>query len=126
VERVLPSDYYHARPWLGFNPAVAHLFQRPREIADVLTATEPATAYSPCHLPTYAPAGWQPEECPRVLRGYHLFASLRPWWVGQRHLPREERPIDLARSFALFSGIFFVGLTLMVMGCPRERGASAP
>jgi hypothetical protein len=126
VEHALPCNYYYEAPWLGFNPAIAHLFQRPREIADVLTATQEATEYAPAHLPTYAPAGTPLEDCPRVLRGYHLFASLRPWWVSQRHLPTEQRPIDLGRTAALFGGLLLLGPVLMAAGCRGERGQYRP
>src|SRR5439155_12659521 len=35
-------DYYVTHPWLGFDPAIAHLFQRPGELVEILGQREPA------------------------------------------------------------------------------------
>jgi hypothetical protein len=51
----IPSNYYCEYPWLGFNPAIAHLWQRPREIVEVCTPHDTvAAAFSPAPLPTHA------------------------------------------------------------------------
>jgi hypothetical protein len=123
LEKLLPCNYYFEAPWLGFNPDYAHLVQRPREIAAILTAEEQSMFYTTAHMPTYAAPGTPLKDCQRVARECRIVASFRPWWVGQRHLAPEQRPIDLARSLFFLSGIGLAGLTLMVIN--RNAGETA-
>lgn len=54
--RNLPSAfYYHISPWLYFDPAVAQLLNRPREIREILQADGSRTvAFTPAPEPTFA------------------------------------------------------------------------
>jgi hypothetical protein len=53
---------------------------------------------------------------PLTARTYYIFASLRPWWVSQQHLPPEERPVALGRTVALLLGVAAAGLGLILLG----------
>ncbi len=54
LEKAIPFNYYIYDPWLQFHPEASHLFQRPREIARILSAAEREPHYTPVHQPTYA------------------------------------------------------------------------
>jgi hypothetical protein len=54
LRKVILFNYYTADPWLGFDPAISHLFQRPRELREILTEEEPAAAYAPASVPTFS------------------------------------------------------------------------
>jgi hypothetical protein len=47
---------------------------------------------------------------------YHIFNSLRPWWIGQQYLDPEDRPVHLEQTVALLLGLVGLGLGLMVLG----------
>jgi hypothetical protein len=102
---------------LYYDLRTSHLFARPGEIWDVLTNNAKPEAASPAPSPTYAlpPPGNDLIE-PSVARRYHVFASLRPWWCWQRHLDPADRPVDLARTTALFGGVLVAGGFLLTWG----------
>jgi hypothetical protein len=54
-EKCLPFDYYRFFPWLVFDPAASHLWQRPREILVILNTHEREPEFAPGPTPTYAP-----------------------------------------------------------------------
>jgi hypothetical protein len=160
LQTPIAYNYYQDFPWLGFHPSAAHLPQRCREIAEVLTpGQERARDFNPAPLPTHAggiiaPAavsltsliglsGTSPGAGPlsaacnmrpalivqttvlyrEAATRYHVFSSLRPWWVSQQYLPAEERPVDLPRTVALLGLAMTLGLLLLILGC---RGVSRP
>jgi hypothetical protein len=139
----IPLDYFLHDPWLTFHGSLSHLMQRPREIAEVVAAHEPAPEFAPAPLATHAgglhdihtvivsemvAASFAPQprhldpwvntylitlesrqETARVLpdlykgtaRRYHIYNSLRPWWLSQQVLSRQDRPVDIERTLAL-------------------------
>jgi hypothetical protein len=55
IQLPLPWNYWNAAPWLGFDGAVSHLVQRPRELIEVVTPqTTPCAEYNPGPIPTHA------------------------------------------------------------------------
>jgi hypothetical protein len=153
LEQGIPFTYYYEAPWLGFDPTVSHLWQRPREIRDILARQERAPEYLPGPLPTYAPTGRSggpvvtistigllvpttelapisaaaalPLRAPvhlkaqeqAAVRQYHIFASLRPWWIGQQYLEPAQRPVDLTATAALLMVLLIGGGVLIAHGC---------
>jgi hypothetical protein len=83
VEHRLPNAWSALAPELLFRPSLSHLVQRPREIADILTNSAEATAYSPSWSPTGAPP-FAEALAPSAITHYQIFAALRPWWISQR------------------------------------------
>ena len=53
------------------------------------------------------------------LDDYHVLNSFRPWWISQRYLPRDERAVDLDRTFVLLSLLAGAGLAMSVVGLGR-------
>jgi hypothetical protein len=85
-----------------------------------------------------SPMPWQPltmvsglqlatNHIPAQHRGaverYHVFASFRPWWVSQRYLAPEDRPVDLERTLLLLLGIGALGLGMMTVTRQAPRTA---
>jgi hypothetical protein len=50
---------------------------------------------------------------------YHVFASLRPWWISQQYLAPKDRPVDLVRTLALLLTASGLGLGLMLLASRR-------
>jgi hypothetical protein len=122
----------HARPdglfyddSLYYHLPTSHLFARPGEIWDVLTADVHPEEASPAPSPTYAmpPPGNELIE-PSVARRYWVFAAFRPWWCWQRHLDPGERPVDIGRTAALLLGLAALGLVLALR--PRSSSGGSP
>ena len=114
VELRFPSGFYQGCPQIYFYPRASHLVNRPREIWEILTAQEPATAYSPAELPTTAmPVLERFERGPESVRKYRILNSFRPWWASMRFLPASERPVDLGRTAAMILVVMVCGLGLL-------------
>jgi hypothetical protein len=79
-----------------------------------------AAAALPLRSPVHGRAHLQ-----AAVRHYHVFASLRPWWISQQYLPPAERPVDLPRTLLLLAVVGTLGLGLMVAGDAR-RPAEGP
>jgi hypothetical protein len=47
-------DYFLYDPWLTFDPQLSHLLQRPREIAEIVSAHDPEPEFAPATLTTHA------------------------------------------------------------------------
>jgi hypothetical protein len=119
IERGLPSSFFQPCPWLYFEPPIAHLTQRPREIMEIL-ASDPrsAKAFTPSPSPTFAfpiihPLTTTP---PEAVRQYHILNSLRPWWISQWYLAPSERPVNLIEALLLLLGLLGSGLFLLHRG----------
>jgi hypothetical protein len=161
-EKCLPCDYYRNYPWLVFDPAASHLWQRPREIWVILTTHERAPEFGPGPTPTYAPTTASrglfvvgstvgllaslPDQTPfaaaaalplrapvfaqfhseEVLRRYHVFSSLRPWWSSQLYLSPEERPVDFRFALMFLIGLGSTGLALMKLSSQYQRRPALP
>jgi hypothetical protein len=124
LQRKLWSRFYVVNPWLYFHPAIGHLGNRPREIVEILSAdTAASEAFTPARSPTYALPILEhiPQHGPQAVEKYHVFNALRPWWLSQAYLKPWERPVDLGRSWVVFSIAALAGLALMTAGS-RLRG----
>jgi hypothetical protein len=51
---------------------------------------------------------------------YHVFSSLRPWWISQQYLSAEERPVAMGPTLALLAVMGAAGLALLAP-CLREQ-----
>jgi hypothetical protein len=109
-----------------YDLAVSHLFARPGEIWDVLTADVHPEEASPAPSPTYAmpPPGNELIE-PSVARRYWVFAAFRPWWCWQRHLDPGEQPVDIGKTALLLLGVAAAGL-LLLLGPRSTTGGQPP
>ena len=127
LKRNLWSRFYVVDPWLYFHPAISHLANRPREIVEILSDDTPAEAFTPARSPTYCfPIPERIPGGPEAVHHYRVLNSLRPWWISQRYLRAEERPVDLGATFGLLAGAVLGGLALMLLGCQNRRGADDP
>jgi hypothetical protein len=119
MENNLPSVFYMGSPELYFHPAVSHLLNRPREIADLLSA-------SPDRPVIFQPP---PERrFPNVVfldsdgglyshpNNLDLIDAPRPWWMSLPRLGPGRSPVDVPRTALLLGGIFLAGSLLMLMG----------
>ncbi len=120
IEHSLPSGFFISNPRLYFHPAISHLINRPREIAEVLSSQgDRAERYSPSPAPTFAfPVLDFVERGPAAIRKYHVLNAFRPWWASMGYLDRKIRPVNLTRTVLLLVLISLIGLGLMVLG-PR-------
>lgn len=126
LQRHLWSTFFISDPWVYFDPAVSHLANRPREIAEIFGSDEPpAAAFTPARSPTYClPILDYIPEGPAGVHKYHVLNSLRPWWISQRYLAPEARPIDLAFTATLLGSGLLGGLFLMLAAgrmCQEEE-----
>jgi hypothetical protein len=94
VERSLPSAFYLASPELYFHPAISHIVNRPREIAEVIAnRRHQAERYSPSPVPTFAfPVIDFVDKGPTALRKYHVLSRFRFWWASFSYLDPSSRP----------------------------------
>jgi hypothetical protein len=132
LQRQLCSGFYVVDPWLYFEPALSHLGNRPREIAEILRGDQPpAVGYSPSVCPTYCPPilEWTPGG-PRAVSLFTIYGSFRPWWISQQDLDPGERPVALGPTVALLVAWLAAGLGCMCMGARRlsrvVRGECCP
>jgi hypothetical protein len=116
IERGLPSSFAVSQPWLYFRPAVSHLFNRPREIVDLLHPDlSRAESFSPAPSPTFTfPVIDFVEGGPEAIHRYHVLNSFRPWWISLQYLNADERPVDIGSSAALLLLVAFGGLGLLL------------
>ncbi len=125
VTNRLGSGYYYQREWVHFQPAFAHLFNRPREIMEICEDDGTHTiAFSPSPVPTSsAPLLEEMDDGPEAVRKYRFLASFRPWWVSQRWLAPADRPVPLLPTTALLLALAGVGLGMMILGisCSAQR-----
>ena len=120
LERELPSSFFLVKQWLYLRPEIGHLPNRPREIVDALTAP-PAPEFTPAPSPTFALPVFDSKfyNGPPGLAGIHQYTvlnTLRPWWVSFPHLPAEQRPVNIAKTVAIFAGVGAFGLLLLALG----------
>jgi hypothetical protein len=117
IERGLPSSFAVSHPWLYFHPAVSHLLNRPREIVDLISSdSSRAEAFTPAPSPTFSfPVIDFVEGGPDAIHKYHVLNSFRPWWISQRYLPLDERPVNIGRSVALLLVLAAGGLALLLV-----------
>lgn len=114
IERGLNASFFLNDPWAYFRPNCSQLLERPRQVREIFSYTGPEPKkFSPARRPTL-PVTVDPDgDEPLEVRRYWVLNSLRPWWISQRHLAADERPVDLdvaLRWLLLASGIGLVGL----------------
>jgi len=140
VQQDLSSGFGRVDPRLYFNPDRSHLFNRPREILEIVRNTEPAIDFSPAPTPTFAfPLLDTPDldaqlpealertrllqrlerRGPLVVERYRVLNSFRPWWASMTFLPPDERPVNLGKFAAFLLGILSAGLFLLAMTARR-------
>jgi hypothetical protein len=122
-ERRLPSGFYYVDPWLYLRPEIGHLFNRPRELLDALTAP-PASEFTPAPAPSFClPVADPPYYTgpPGIdgVRRYVVLNGLRPWWATLPLLPPDQRPVEPGPAAAVFGLIAAAGLTLVTFGAHR-------
>ena len=119
MERGLPWSFYVSAPELYFHPAISHLLNRPREIAEVLSAGDKNSIY---YLPPYRPTFPSyifldaSGNLYSGVRDSDVIDSLRPWWASLRRLEARARPVDIGRTAALLLLVSAAGLILMILG----------
>lgn len=118
VERGLRTDFYLHKPWWYFHPALGHVFNRPREIVDMLKSP-PSPELTPAPAPTYTlpifdPPFFNEPKGPQAIAKYQIMNGPRFWWSWMTYLPYNERPIDLWRTLILLAGTGSLGVALLV------------
>jgi hypothetical protein len=113
VERNVHSAFYILNPWWYFQPSISHLLNRPREIADALTApASPEFTPSPAPtftLPVFDPPFYNGPKGIEGVRRYTLLNEFRPWWATYPHLPIEQRPVAVLPTVALLLALAALG-----------------
>jgi hypothetical protein len=130
INRGVPSAFSSADPWAYFYPALAHLPNRPVEIYEIATQSEPAEVFTPSPSPTFAfpiiNQPYLPETGPGAVRRYHVLNSFRPWWISQRFLPETERPVDLDRTVVFFLLLAAGGIAVVCLALGVRRSSASP
>jgi len=96
----------------------SHLFQRPREILEIARA-DSAEEFTPAPSPTFAfpiDPPYLEKKGPEVVKRYQVLNGFRPWWVNQRFLPPDERPVNLAKTLAILLGLAGLGCVMLGLG----------
>lgn len=123
IEHGLPSAFYVFDPGLYFHPAISHLINRPREIAEVLTSQgDRANRYSPSPAPTFAfPVIDFVEKGPAAIRKYHVLKGFRFWWASFQYLERSSRPVDITCSVVFLVVVAVAGLIVQILSTRTSR-----
>lgn len=118
-QREWPTVKFFVDPMFYFRLFDSKLVNRPREIFEILSDREQrATSYTLADEPTFPVV--VPEKPLDDIRRYHVFNSLRPWWISQQYLAPADRPVDIAKTVKLLLGL--AGLGLVAMALARDRG----
>ena len=122
--------FYVSAPELYFHPALSHLINRPREIAEVLSAGEKNSIYyEPPYRPTF-PSVIFLDSSGKFYSGgrdahqidsLRLIDSLRPWWASLRRIDARVRPIDIPKSATLLLLLAVAGSIAQVFGTRTLR-----
>jgi hypothetical protein len=124
VKLGIPGGANSANPWMYFHPAMYQLFQRPREITEVATDTVQPEKFTPSPSPTFGfpvvDPGHFAEIGPDAVRRYRVLNSFRPWWIAQRYLRPDERPVDIGTTAVVFGLMAGCGLLLLIFGTRRS------
>ena len=123
IERGLSSSFYLTDPQLYFHPAISHLVNRPREIAEVIeNQVYRADCYSPSPAPTFAfPVIDYVKEGPAAIQKYHVLKGFRFWWASFQYLEPSSRPIDIKQAVLFLLLVLVMGLLLQVFGVWKPR-----
>ena len=130
LENGLPMPFYVSAPELYFHPAISHLINRPREIAEILSAGEKKSIYyEPPYRPTFRSVIFLDSSGKLYSGGrdshqidsLRLIDSLRPWWASLRRIDARVRPIDIPKSATLLLLLAVAGLIAQVFGTRTSR-----
>jgi hypothetical protein len=123
IERGLSSSFYLTDPQLYFHPAISHLVNRPREIAEVIqNQVYRADRYSPSPAPTFAfPVIDYVKEGPAAIQKYHVLKGFRFWWASFQYLEPSSRPIDIKQAVLFLLLVLVMGLLLQVFVVWKPR-----
>jgi hypothetical protein len=105
------------------------------EVSAYLAAQMVATSFAPgagaanpvAHVPVNLAMSGQatmaslPNMYQQMGRRYHIYNSLRPWWISQRTLPKENRPVDHARALTFLLALCGLGTAMMILPIPWSR-----
>jgi hypothetical protein len=113
VYRDVSTGFGRLYPWLYFNSALSHLWNRPREIIEIARNSRPAAEYTPAPSPTFTFPVIDPpyleKRGPEVVERYRVLNSFRPWWASMSYLRPEERPVDLSKTAMALLAIALIG-----------------
>ena len=114
-QRQWPTVKFFVDPMFYFRLFDSKLVNRPREIFEILVAgRSPASQYTLAEEPTFPVV--VPDKPLDDIGRYHVFNSLRPWWISQQFLSPADRPIDIPKTAALLSILAATGLAAMALG----------
>ena len=123
VERGMQSAFGAYAPLLYFDPQLAHLVQRPREIVEVWRARgEAGQTFAPSAVPTFTfPIIDRVESGPVALQKYKLLNAFRPWWISHRYIPEVQRPVSIATAAIVLVGVLLAGAGMVWRGTSAEH-----
>lgn len=126
VELGLPSAFGAVFPELYFDPAVAHLVNRPREILEIARDEDRPDRFSPSPSPTFAfPVIDSVQGGEAAVRRYRVLSSFRPWWISQRYLEPGRRPVDIGRTATFLVLLAILGGVAAWLGHPLGSGGAS-
>jgi len=118
LRRNFPPALSALYPIVHFDWRNAQLIDRPLELAGLWRARhEPGERFSWSDPPTSQEdlLPWS-QDGASVISRYKLLDSFRPWWIGYRYMPVDDRPVDIGYAAAGFLATSLVGLALLVLG----------
>jgi hypothetical protein len=125
IERGLSAGFGADQPALYFNPSISNLWERPREIVEILGDKGTAQSYSPADSPTSAVQSLDPpyllEKGRPAIERYAIFRGFRPWWSNQWMLPEADRPVNLTQMILSLAGIAALGLLCMLVAVRKKE-----
>ncbi len=123
VERGMQSMFGAHAPILYFDPQLAHLLQRPREIVEVWRARgEAGQTFAPSAVATFAfPLIDKVESGLVAVKKYKLLNSFRPWWISHWYIPQAQRPVPIAPAVSVLVGVLLAGMWMVWKGTSASR-----
>jgi hypothetical protein len=126
LERYLPSGFYIDKPWWYLRPELGHVFNRPREIVDILAAPD-SPLITPSHMPTatlpvFDPPYFAEPKGIEGIRKYELINGFRFWWAWMPKVPASDAAsmIDVAATAGILMIFVVVGIVLIGLCRPRR------
>lgn len=125
VERGMQSAFGAHAPLLYFDPQLAHLLQRPREIVEVWRARgETGQAFAPSAVPTFAfPVIDKVESGLIALKKYKLLNAFRPWWISHWYISEAQRPVPIVPTVFVLIGVLLAATAMLWKGTSGDGDA---
>jgi hypothetical protein len=118
-QREWPTVKFFVDPMFYFRLFDSKLVNRPREIFEILSNHgSRAARYTLAEEPTFPVV--VPETPLDDIHRYHVFNSLRPWWISQQYLDPADRPVDIVKTVELLLGLAGLGLAAMCLGAMKD------